>query len=198
MLIQFPGGVCKTWPDGFSVMDVLPNFGIPILSSLVTFVMNRVSASDLEFAIGKNDNFDIVFAMRVHVLALNGVFDTWLDLMLDAFETANEFAEMTALTTLRFDVSIVGVRKSVRTSQGLSVPVIPSSRRMVPDVGVIPAIGYKMPGPLVEALARPEVKDAARTIQYWAQRGVTVAAACIGTFVLAETGLLDGHDSTTT
>jgi transcriptional regulator GlxA family with amidase domain len=160
--------------------------------------MAQVSASASDLTIGNNDNFDIVFAMRVHLLALNGVFDTGLALMMDAFQTANELAEMTALTTLRFDVTVVGARKSVRTSLGLSVPVTPASRRVVPDVGIIPAIGYKMPGPLVEALARPEMKDAGRIIQNWAERGATVAAACIGTFVLAETGLMEGRDSTTT
>src|SRR5262249_53617560 len=140
----------------------------------------------------------MVFAMRVYILALDGVFDTGLALMMDAFQTANELAEMTALTSLRFDVTLVGARKSVKTSRGLTVPVTPVSRRMVPDLGVVPAIGYKMPGPLVEALARADMKDASRILHTWADRGATVAAACIGTFVLAETGLLDDQDATST
>src|SRR5215813_6738722 len=141
----------------------------------------------------------MVFAMRVDILALDGVFDTGLALMMDAFQTANELAEMTALTSLRFNVTLVGARKSVKTSQGLTVPVTPVSKRMVrPDLGVIPAIGYKMPGPLVEALARPDMKDASRILHSWADRKATVAAACIGTFVLAESGLLNDQDATTT
>jgi transcriptional regulator GlxA family with amidase domain len=121
-----------------------------------------------------------------------------LALMMDAFNTANELAEMTRLTSLRFDVTLVGARKSVKTFLGLTVPVTAVSKRKVPDVGVVPAIGYKMPGPLVEALARPDMKDASHILQTWAERGATVAAACIGTFVLAESGLLDGQDATTT
>lgn len=98
--------------------------------------------------------------MRVDVLALDGVFDLGLSAVLDAFQTANELIEMSGLVVPRFEVKIVGVRKSVKTSQGLSVPVreIPSR---APDCVVVPAIGFKMPGPLETALARPDVRDAA-------------------------------------
>jgi transcriptional regulator GlxA family with amidase domain len=136
--------------------------------------------------------------MKVHVLALDDVFDTGLATVLDAFGTANELAEMTGMTSTRFDVSVVGVRKSVETSQGLSVPLAAASGGVVPDLFVVPALGFKMPGPLLAALARPDVLDAMVVIRSWAERGATVAAACIGTFILAEAGLLDDHDATTT
>src|SRR5215510_2546551 len=61
--------------------------------------------------------------MRVYVLALNDVFDLGLSAVLDAFQTANELAEMSGLSGERFEVKIVGVTKSVKTSQGLAVPV---------------------------------------------------------------------------
>src|ERR1700720_2006582 len=136
--------------------------------------------------------------MRIYVLALDGVFDTGLATVLDAFETANELAEMSGLASPRFDVAIVGVRKAVKTSQGLIVPVAAAPMRIVPDWVVVPAIGFKMPGPLQAALARPDVSDAAETLRSWAERGASTAAACVGTFVLAESGLLDNQDSTTT
>jgi len=136
--------------------------------------------------------------MKIYVLALDGAFDTGLATVLDAFETANELAEMSGLASPRFDVSIVGVRKAVKTSQGLTVPVSAAPMRIVPDWVVVPAIGFKMPGPLQAALARPDVSDAAETLRSWAERGAGTAAACVGTFVVAESGLLDNHDSTTT
>jgi transcriptional regulator GlxA family with amidase domain len=68
----------------------------------------------------------------------------------------------------------------------------------VPDWVVVPAIGFKMPGPLQEALARSDVADAGELLRAWAGRGAATAAACIGTFVVAESGLLDGHECTTT
>jgi len=135
--------------------------------------------------------------MRVSVLVLDKVFDTGLATVLDAFQTANELADASGFSSSRFDVSVVGVRKTVKTSQGFTVPVRPAGKR-VPDCVVVPAIGFKMPDPLLAALARPDIRDAAAVLQQWAGRGATLSAACIGTFVLAESGLLDHHDATTT
>jgi transcriptional regulator GlxA family with amidase domain len=135
--------------------------------------------------------------MHVFVLALNDVFDTGLATVLDAFQTANELAELSGASTSRFDVSVVGVRKNVRTAQGLTVPVRSAEKR-VPDCVVVPAIGFKMPDALQRALARPDIRDVALLLGQWAARGATMSAACIGTFVLAESGLLDDHDATTT
>jgi transcriptional regulator GlxA family with amidase domain len=136
--------------------------------------------------------------MTIHILVLDGVFDTGLATLLDAFQTANELAELSGLTALRFDVAVVGVRKTVKTAQGLTVPVVPVPKRIIPDWAVVPAIGFKMPGPLEAALTRPDVRDLSHTLRCYADRGVATAAACIGTFLLAESGLLDHHDATTT
>src|SRR5262245_50774207 len=135
--------------------------------------------------------------MLISVLALDGVFDTGLATVLDAFQTANELATMSGISSSRFEVTIVGVRKNVKTSQGFTVPVRPVVKR-VPDCVVVPAIGFKMPDALQRALARPDIRDAAGVLREWGERGVTMSAACIGTFVLAESGLLDHQDATTT
>jgi transcriptional regulator GlxA family with amidase domain len=138
-----------------------------------------------------------MLAMEVCVLALDGVFDLGLSAVLDAFQTANELIELSGLSVPRFELRVVGVRRTVKTSQGLGVPVR-TIGASVPDCVVVPAIGFKMPGPLETALARPDVRDAAAALRHWARRGATVTAACIGTFVLAESGLLDQHRATTT
>lgn len=135
--------------------------------------------------------------MRIDVLALDGVFDLGLSAVLDAFQTANELGEMTGAEAPRFEVRVVGVRKAVRTSQGLRVPVQAIDARPR-DCVIVPAIGYKMPAPLEAALERPDVADAAAALRKWARRDMTLAAACIGTFVMAESGLLDGQRATTT
>jgi transcriptional regulator GlxA family with amidase domain len=147
--------------------------------------------------IGEIAKFTIIFAMQVQVLALDGVFDTGLATVLDAFTTANELAEMTGLSSPRFEVTLAGVRRAVKTSLGLTVPVRAIDAR-TPDCVVVPAIGFKMPGPLQAALAKPEIADAAGALRRWAADGALMSAACIGTFVLAEAGLLDDRRATTT
>jgi transcriptional regulator GlxA family with amidase domain len=136
--------------------------------------------------------------MRLHVLALEGVFDTGLATVLDAFAIANELAAMTGLELPRFEVAVVGMRRRVRTALGLGVPVVTVARARTPDCVIVPAIGCKMPAPLEHALQRSDVRDGLSTLRSWADRGATMAAACVGTFVLAEAGLLDGEEATTT
>ncbi len=46
--------------------------------------------------------------------------------------------------------------------------------------------------------SRPDMRDAADALHRRADRGATIAAACISAFGLAESGLLDDHDVTTT
>jgi len=135
--------------------------------------------------------------MRVHVLALDGVFDMGLSAVLDAFRTANELADISGLSGERFEIKIVAVTKSVKTSQGLTVPLEAIGAR-APDCVVVPAIGFKMPEPLEAALARPDIQDAAALLEKWARKGAMMTAACIGTFIMAESGLLDHQRATTT
>lgn len=148
-------------------------------------------------ALGGNTTFSIIFAMRVNVLVLDNVFDLGLSAVLDAFQTANELAEISGYSGERFDVRIVSVTKSIKTSQGLAVPLQPIGSR-VPDCVVVPAIGYKMPDALEAALKRADIRDATALLRQWARKGTTMTAACVGTFVMAESGLLDHQRATTT
>ncbi|HVW51821.1 MAG TPA: helix-turn-helix domain-containing protein [Trinickia sp.] len=136
--------------------------------------------------------------MNIAILALEGCFDTGLTSVLDALATANELAQLMGIQTTGYQVSVVGMRSEVHTAQGLHIPATPYRQSTEPDWVIVPALGYKMPDTLVPALDRPDVCDAMVALRDWARGGASIAAACIGTFVLAESGLLDGGEATTT
>jgi transcriptional regulator GlxA family with amidase domain len=135
--------------------------------------------------------------MKIGVLVVNHCFDTGLAAVVDAFSTANELAQMSGMKSTRFELEMIGVRRSVTTANGLTVPVGPA-KKTPPDILVIPALGYKMPDQLEKALAHQEIRDAAELLRKWSKGRNTIAAGCIGTFILAESGLLDGETATTT
>ena len=136
--------------------------------------------------------------MRIHVLALDGVFDTGLATVLDALGVANTLAEMTGVSSLQFETRVVGLRKTTTTAQGLGVTAAAAAKAETPDVVIVPAINRIQPDPLMQALAGREVREAGELLQRWSEDGAMVSAACVGTFVLAEAGLLEGEEATTT
>ncbi|RDJ01866.1 GlxA family transcriptional regulator [Rhizobium grahamii] len=135
--------------------------------------------------------------MKIVVLAHNNVFDTGLAAVLDTLGTANELAELQSFPVPRFECVVAGVRDTVQTSLGLSVPVQPGGNIRRPDWVIVPALGTKMAEPLVGVLDGREAQDAAEQLRVWHGHGVRIGAACIGTFLLAESGLLSGHEATT-
>jgi transcriptional regulator GlxA family with amidase domain len=136
--------------------------------------------------------------MRISVLALDGLFDTGLTVMLDAFGIANRLAARQMGGSPQFDVSIVGVRKKVRSGLGLAIPVQAVTPDLKPDWVVVPALIASTPELLIPALARADVRQATAQLLSWHAEGVPLAASCIGTFILAETGLLAHQEATTT
>jgi len=144
------------------------------------------------------DNFDVNPAMRISVLALEGVFDTGFTSVLDALTTANKLAHATGMVTPGFEITVVGVRPQVRTALGLQVPVRDIADAPRPDWVVVPALGSITAEQLVPALGQDDVFDALGALRTWRNSGARIAAACTGTFVLAESGMLDGYEATTT
>lgn len=134
-------------------------------------------------------------AIKIHVLPLEGVFDTGLACLLDTLGIANALAESGGMDT-RFDVSIVGVAAEIRTGHGLRLP-LSSVPRAVPDWVLVPSLAEMTPGPLVERLESADTRMMTAVLRDYAKRGARIGAACTGSFVLAEAGLLDGYEATT-
>ena len=136
--------------------------------------------------------------MRISILALEGMFDTGLTTVLDALAMANQLAQWTGISTPGFEVTLVGVRSQVHTALGLKVPVRKITDTPNPDWVIVPAIANITTETLLPALERNDVIDALGTLRSWHSTGTHLAAACTGTFVLAESGLLAGNEATTT
>jgi transcriptional regulator GlxA family with amidase domain len=135
--------------------------------------------------------------MRIYILALDEVFDTGLATLLDTFSIANDLAKSAGTPSIHFEVTVVGVRRRVHTSHRLLVPVVLATQLARPDIVLIPALGAKMPATLQLALERRDVEDTKELLREWSDGGTLVSAACTGTFVLANTSLLDGQSATT-
>jgi transcriptional regulator GlxA family with amidase domain len=133
--------------------------------------------------------------MHVCVAAVTGTFDTGLASVLDTLQMAGELAEGDRGAN-PFRVSICGVRQRITTQHGMKVPVAPLPRSR-PDIAILPALGAKTPPALSSALEDRELTDIGALLGEWARAGTLVAAACTGTFVIAQAGLLDGRRATT-
>jgi len=133
--------------------------------------------------------------MHICVSVLDGVFDTGLSCVLDTLEAANELAR-NARAGSGFRVTVSGLRKRAKTQQGWHVPLSPWPRSR-PDVVVVPALGVKTPNTLAPALARKDVRELGLRIRSWSKSGTLIAAACTGTFIVAQAGLLAGERATT-
>ena len=135
--------------------------------------------------------------MRLHLLVLDGVFDLGLAALTDTLCTANELAATLLDAPPPIEITLAGVRRRVRTAQGLTVPVVPAAELRRPDAVLVPALGAKMPDALAARLAQADVADAVGVLQRWSRAGASTGAACTGTFLLAESALLDGQRATT-
>lgn len=135
--------------------------------------------------------------MRLTVLILDGAFDLGLTAVLDGFRLANSLALRQGQRP-PFELSIVGLRKKVESSGGLIVPVQPITPDLKPDWVVVPAVAASTPELLARALERPDVRQATRQLRTWHEEGAQIATSCLGTFIVAEAGLLDHREATTT
>jgi hypothetical protein len=103
------------------------------------------------------DNVRVIYAMRITVLALDGLFDTGLAVTLDALGAANKLASRMMGGTPKFNVTVVGVRKRVRSGQGFTIPVQAVTSDLKPDWVIVPALGKTTPDELIPALDRADV-----------------------------------------
>lgn len=137
-------------------------------------------------------------AVKVAVLALDGVFDSGISAVLDVLHTAHALRRQVAGTPPpAYDIRTVGVRRRVRTGLGHRIDTEPAGVAEDADLLVVPALMERRPDLLVEAVASGGLRPARRIVAEARERGTPLATACTGTFLLAEAGVLDGLRATT-
>jgi transcriptional regulator GlxA family with amidase domain len=141
--------------------------------------------------------------MKVAVLVCDGVFDSGLAAVLDVLDTANSMGEQAAGTGIEipdapsWTVTTVGYRRQVRTGAGHLVTTQPLEAADTADLIIVPALAEKRPAALLELVTGDRTLPGRAAIVRQHARGAAIATACTGTLLVAETGILDGHDATT-
>jgi len=135
------------------------------------------------------------FAVKIAMLAYPGCLGAELFGFGDSLLIAERLARaVLGDTRALFDVRMVGVAgRSVLAAGGIRIGLHRPHRR--PDLLVVPGFEF---GRIADL--RPRLRLLRRETAFVAaafRRGIPVAAICVGAFVLAEAGVLDGRRATT-
>jgi transcriptional regulator GlxA family with amidase domain len=136
--------------------------------------------------------------MHVGLLASDGCFSSALTALIDILSTAEAQRPGVDPSIPPIRVDVTGTGRKVTTGAGLTVPVTMHLRDLpAVDVVVVPALGTMTAEHTLSALAAPGSRAIIRALGDLDPSATTVAAACTGVFTLAESGLLDRHQATT-
>ncbi|WP_351236953.1 helix-turn-helix domain-containing protein [Streptomyces sp. NPDC002133] len=136
--------------------------------------------------------------MKVSVLVYDGVFDSGLSAALDVLEAANAMRDQLPQPPPPWSVTTIGFRRRVRTGAGHLVTTEPVTAAATTDLLLVPALAERRPDALLDRVAGSPLAPVRNVVADVRERGTPVASACTGTFLLAESGVLDGRQATTT
>lgn len=131
-------------------------------------------------------------ALRVGVLAYPGCFASEVFGIPDLLVMARHIASAHGAVEPSYEVSVLSPRRRVLASGGSALDV--SAMRPV-DVLIVPGFELSPAHDLAGVLAGLRTEVAA--IRAQAASGTAVVSICVGAFLAAEAGLLDGHEATT-
>jgi transcriptional regulator GlxA family with amidase domain len=136
--------------------------------------------------------------MNVGVFVVDDVADFGLAAILEVFGTADGLRAELDRSMPPWVVQTLGLGSAVRSGAGHTVPTVPvDDLAACPDLLIVPALNVKAADALIDTVSARDVEPALRLIRQVREAGTPVAAACTGTFFLAEAGILDGVPATT-
>ncbi|MEU6344159.1 helix-turn-helix domain-containing protein [Streptomyces sp. NPDC046977] len=135
--------------------------------------------------------------MDIAVVVYDGVFDSGLSAILDVLQAANAMRGELPQPPPEWNVTTVGFRRRVRTGAGHTVAAAPVAAAAGADLLLVPALAERRPDALLERVAGDGTAPVRRLVARTRREGVPIASACTGTFLLAESGVLDGLRATT-
>jgi transcriptional regulator GlxA family with amidase domain len=145
---------------------------------------------------GRNATVDSISDIEIALLVQDGVFDSGLAAVLDVLDFANAMADQVQGAP-SWRATMVGLQPEVRTGAGSRVTTQPAAQVEGADLLIVPARAARRPGEVLDYVAGDQSLPVRTLIAGTRERGTPIASACAGTFLLAETGILDGLRATT-
>ena len=136
---------------------------------------------------------------RIAVVVMNNVLSSSLGITLDILNTAADLMKAKGRAELSVQVVSLGRASQIGSSSGLQISgLVPRTAVKQPDVVVLPGCNVNQPEKLLQWLHDPEVEAVRDWMRKVAPQARMIASGCVGTFVMASAGLLDGRSATTT
>ncbi|MVU78137.1 helix-turn-helix domain-containing protein [Nocardia sp. ET3-3] len=136
--------------------------------------------------------------MDVAVLLADGVGDLGLASVLEVFKVCNSLLRDADSVIEPWHVHLISAQVSVRSGNGYEIATSPLAEAEVDtELLIVPANSALDADTLVRSLDDPATTPLLHYISATHAAGVHLAAACTGTFYLAEAGALDGTVATT-
>ncbi|BCK54011.1 hypothetical protein NWFMUON74_17830 [Nocardia wallacei] len=147
---------------------------------------------------GSNNSVLYYSLMDVTVFVMDGVADFGFAAFLEALGMANALRDELREPPEPWHVRVAGLEDSVRSGYGHTVPTTRLDQ-LIGDPGlvVVPAVNVLGAEALIDLVSAPANHPLLERIRQARASGGHLAAACTGTFFLAEAGVLDGARATT-
>ena len=133
----------------------------------------------------------------IDILVLHEAGPAALGLAIDTLDAANRIAAHVGAERIQWRALTVG-GSCVQLRHGIALPAQPIAASRPRDVVIVLGIGAAGPEEIEQRLAEADAREAAVWLRAAQRRGVVLAAACTGVFLLGDAGTLDGRQCTTT